>query len=336
MKTEEAATRFLSNLPTLRRHRRVPARWSRLQSPARSALNGGLSHGSVEKINYPGNGNNSQFSFDAMSRNVKIVEVSGGSTTSTKQFVWCSDTARFNKPAEERDGGGFLAKQFFEKGQMIASTRYFYTVDYLHSIREMVDNSGNVQAQNSYDPFGRVTKLQGSQADAFEYAGYYRHARSDLDLTRTRAYSAYLGRFINRDEIEESDSFNLYQYVQNSPITGLMGTSPLQGPMPPGTVPTPVTNTTPGLPGPEDPPPIVPGRPGKPGKPSKEKKDPPPPPPPKKKKKKEECDKDCLPVPVEDFGNLEQCLSHCVEKCKTNASYQDCHAACIDYWKTGK
>ncbi|MBX9724216.1 MAG: LysM peptidoglycan-binding domain-containing protein, partial [Candidatus Obscuribacterales bacterium] len=291
------------------------------------------------KIAYPGTQNYSQFTFDPLGRNVKIVEVSGGSTTSTKQFVWCPDTARFNKPAEERDGGGALAKQFFEKGQMNASTKYFYTVDHLHTIREMVDNGGNVQAQNSNDPFGRVTRLQGTQAADFEYAGYYRHTRSDLDLTRTRAYSAHLGRFLSRDEIEESDRINLYQYVQNSPITlvdstGLMGTSPLQGPMPPITVPTPVTSTTRGLPGPQGPGPIVSGSPGKPGKSSKQKIDPLPPP--KKKKKKEECDSDCLPVPVEDFANLEQCLSYCVEKCKTNASYQDCHAACIDYWKTGK
>lgn len=75
MKSEEAAARFLSNSPTLRRHRRVAARRSRLQSPARPTLNGRFFRGSVEKINYPGMGNNGQFVYDGFGKNVEILGV---------------------------------------------------------------------------------------------------------------------------------------------------------------------------------------------------------------------------------------------------------------------
>jgi YD repeat-containing protein len=40
------------------------------------------------KIVYPGSGNTSQFAYDALGRNVSIVETVSGSVTSTKPFVW--------------------------------------------------------------------------------------------------------------------------------------------------------------------------------------------------------------------------------------------------------
>jgi RHS repeat-associated protein len=52
-----------------------------------------------------------------------------------------------------------------------------------------------------------------------QYAGYYVHSRSGLNLTRTRAYSASLGRFISRDPIEEYGGINLYGYVRGNPIS---------------------------------------------------------------------------------------------------------------------
>jgi len=50
------------------------------------------------------------------------------------------------------------------------------------------------------------------------YAGYYLHSRSGLNLTRTRAYSASLGRFISRDPIGEAGGVDLYAYVNNNPV----------------------------------------------------------------------------------------------------------------------
>jgi RHS repeat-associated protein len=86
------------------------------------------------------------------------------------------------------------------------------------SIREMIDGSGNIVAQYSYDPYGNATKLQGSMDSDFQYAGYYFHAPSGLLLTQTRAYSPVLGRFISRDPIEEAGGVNLYAYCENNPI----------------------------------------------------------------------------------------------------------------------
>lgn len=93
--------------------------------------------------------------------------------------------------------------------------------DHQGSIREMVDASGNIVADYSYDPYGRQTKIAGSGPDAdFGYQGYYVHQRSGLNLTATRAYSPVLGRFLNRDLIGEKKSDpNLFAYVRNNPIS---------------------------------------------------------------------------------------------------------------------
>jgi len=87
------------------------------------------------------------------------------------------------------------------------------------SIREMTNSSGNIVYQQSFDPYGNATQLQGSgpQPD-FDYQGYYVHQRSGLNLTRTRAYSPVLGRFLNRDSIQEKGGTNLFAYCQNDPI----------------------------------------------------------------------------------------------------------------------
>lgn len=159
--------------------------------------------------------NYSQFSYDGLWRNTKIVETTSGSVTSTKQFVWFP---RQLKPSEERDGLGVLSKVFCTQGQLSGATKYFYVLDRLDSVREMVDASAATQAIYAYDPFGRVTKTSETVASSFGYCGYYLHARSGLNITSLRAYNPNLGRWINRDPIEELGGLNLYSYTGNKPI----------------------------------------------------------------------------------------------------------------------
>ena len=192
-------------------------------------------------VTYPGTNNYSSFTYDGASRCVKIVETVAGSVTSTKQFVWCSG----NTPCEARDGTGSITAQYFSRGQTIGGTtnKYCYSKDHLGSVRELTDSSGVIQAQYSYDPYGQATKLQGSLASDFGYAGYYFHAPSGLNLTRTRAYNAGLGRFISRDTIEEKGGINMYAYVRDNPISRRdpRGTCPLFPPPPITSWPTAIS-----------------------------------------------------------------------------------------------
>ena len=140
------------------------------------------------KVTYPGSNNYSTFVYDGNGRNVSIVETTAGSVTSTKQFIWCG-----RDRCEQRNSSSSITAQFFTLGETIGGTIYFYTRDKLGSIRETTNSSGVVQGQLGYDPFGRPTQLQGSLSPDFQYAGYYLHSRSNLNLTCFRAYSSTLG-----------------------------------------------------------------------------------------------------------------------------------------------
>ncbi len=173
---------------------------------------------------------NTQFSYDALSRAAKIEERTAGSVTSTKQHLWCG-----SERCEERDltGGFGSGKQFFARGQRDfnagSSTNYQFTKDAPpSSIREMTDSSGAIVAQYAYGPYGDVTKVQGTLSADFQYADYYLHVRSGLNLTYYRVYSSINGRWLSRDPLSENAGPNLYSYVSNDPIrwvdhTGLMG-----------------------------------------------------------------------------------------------------------------
>jgi RHS repeat-associated protein len=173
------------------------------------------------QITYPGSGNNTQFVFDPLSRCVKIVETTGGSITSTQQFVWCG-----GQRCEMRDASGSLSngKQFFPLGQINFSsgtgTNYFYTLDHLGSVREVTNNAGSIQGQFSYDPYV-PTVLAGTFVPDFGYTRFYQHSRSGLNLAVFRPYSAPLGRWMSRDPIGENGGTNLYGYVANNPISSM-------------------------------------------------------------------------------------------------------------------
>ena len=161
------------------------------------------------QITYPGSDNNSTFTYDPAGKNVSIVEVSAGTTTSTKQFVWCS-----NFRSEERDAAGSITGQYFQFGEIKSGSAEFWTTDHLNSVREITDGSGNILGNHFYDSFGRESVAAQTQPGDFGYVSYYRHVRSGLGLTMTRTFNPMLGRWTNRDLFGGP---NPYYYVLNQP-----------------------------------------------------------------------------------------------------------------------
>jgi RHS repeat-associated protein len=202
-------------------------------------------------------GNHTEFAYDALGRRISIVERAGttigsGTITSTKQLVWNGATL-----AEERNVSDVATKEYFPQGEMIGTSSYYYSRDHLGSIREMTDSSGTIQARYDYDPYGRASQVQGTLASDFQYAGYYEHATSGLNLTLFRAYDPNTAKWLSRDPIGSASMVmslsmngrpyslkkvpglnpetlvgpNLYSYVWNDPVDlhdpeGLCGLSP--------------------------------------------------------------------------------------------------------------
>ena len=167
----------------------------------------------LASITYTG-GASTVFSYDVLGHRIGIVEKnSGGTVISTKQLVWDG-----SKIAEERNVSNTVTKRFFAQGEQISGTSYYYTFDHLGSVREMTDGTGAIQARYDYDPYGRVTPLADNIPSDFQYAGYYEHAISGLNLTLFRAYDPVASRWLSRDPLGEITGPNLYGYVDNSPV----------------------------------------------------------------------------------------------------------------------
>ena len=167
------------------------------------------------KTTYSG-GASTEYSYDALGRRVKIVEkASGGSVTSTKQFVFDG-----MEEAEQRDGSNAVTKRYYVDGwrDVTGGASYFYTKDHLGSVREVTDGSGAMVARYDYDPYGRTTKVSGTVDSDMLYTGHYYDVPSGLYFTMYRAYNPNLARWLSRDPIGEAGGFGLYMYVSNNPI----------------------------------------------------------------------------------------------------------------------
>lgn len=135
---------------------------------------------------------------------VKIVETVSGSVTSTKQFIG----------GEERDGSGNVTKQFFGRGEIVGSTKYYFCKDHLGSVLIMTDNSGVSVSDRSFDPYGRMMVLSETVAPDHAFAGMYFHARSGMNLTAFRAYQPAIGQWLSRDPAGSNGS----GYADGDPI----------------------------------------------------------------------------------------------------------------------
>jgi RHS repeat-associated protein len=80
-------------------------------------------------------------------------------------------------------------------------------------------SDGSVTATYEYDPFGQLIRASGSYAaiNPIHFSGKYYDDEVGLSYFDYRYYSANLGRWINRDPIEEFGGFNIYGFVGNDP-----------------------------------------------------------------------------------------------------------------------
>lgn len=165
-------------------------------------------------INYTGTSNRTEFTYDGLSRRVKIVEKTGSTVNSTKKFVWDGTNI-----AEQRNTNNVVKHRYYTQGDVAVDTGtpYYYIRDHLGSIREMTDSTGAVKARYDYDPWGNRTKVSGGQDADFGFTGHYYHGPSNLHLALYRAYDSTIARWISRDPIEEDDGLNVYEYGDNSP-----------------------------------------------------------------------------------------------------------------------
>jgi RHS repeat-associated protein len=93
-------------------------------------------------------------------------------------------------------------------------------VDHLGSVRDIVDDSGNVENHIVYDSFGRVVSETTPAVDfLFGFTGRERDEESGLNYHRARYYDSATGRWISEDPISfAGGDENIYRYVGNDGV----------------------------------------------------------------------------------------------------------------------
>jgi len=98
----------------------------------------------------------------------------------------------------------------------------FYIPCYDHNgnIIFYISESGATAAQYTYDPYGNIIESSGSLADVFSFgfSTKYHDRETGMVGYKRRFYRPDLGRWLNRDPIEEDGGENLYAFCVNNPI----------------------------------------------------------------------------------------------------------------------
>lgn len=92
--------------------------------------------------------------------------------------------------------------------------------DHLGTVRDLVDDSGDVINHLDYDSFGNIIAQSNiSAADRYTYTGREFDSETGFFYYRARYYDAHLGRFISQDPIGfAAGDANLYRYVGNQSL----------------------------------------------------------------------------------------------------------------------
>ena len=90
--------------------------------------------------------------------------------------------------------------------------------DHIGNVVAVVDDTGSTIATYEYDPFGNIVAKSGPEADEapFRFSTKYFDAETGLHYYGYRFYASTLGRWLNRDPMEEYGGENLYAYVLNN------------------------------------------------------------------------------------------------------------------------
>jgi RHS repeat-associated protein len=184
----------------------------------------------LASITYTGSQNHTDFTYDGLSRMIKLQELNGSTVTATRQFVWDGSTI-----ADERDASNNIVRRYFSQGEQVvqgtgAPALLYYTRDHLGTVREAIDATGALRARYDYDPYG-VRSANSVTANAVEttfgYTGHLAYKNSadlspnEVDFALFREYDATLARWFSRDPIGERGYLNLFNYAANNPIVNV-------------------------------------------------------------------------------------------------------------------
>ena len=104
---------------------------------------------------------------------------------------------------------------------MATGAAYIPVYDGNGNILAMCSTGGTLAAITECDAFGKIIRSSGTWTNCvFGFSTKYTDVETDLVYYGHRYYSPSLGRFINKDPIEEQGGLNLYAFCLNNAING--------------------------------------------------------------------------------------------------------------------
>lgn len=167
-----------------------------------------------------------RFVYDGWNLLIEIDGINGNSAL--RAYTWGLDVSGTLQGAS--GVGGLLAMHDTQGTSMVGDDRnYAYLYDANGNVAQIVDLAdGSLYRSYAYDPYGgQITgpvPVSGTDSNPFRYSTKYcddellsTGAAEDFYYYGYRYYLPRLGRWVNRDPIEEGGGLNLYAFVGNSP-----------------------------------------------------------------------------------------------------------------------
>ena len=140
-----------------------------------------------------------------------------------------------SKIVSENRNGTVQSYFYDENGSVLGITyggeNYYFRKNFRNDVLAILNASGEVVVEYSYDPWGNILAVTGTLASTlgadnpFRYRGYYYDTESCFYYLNSRYYDAKVCRFVNADEPEIIDGANehilennLYAYCFNNPV----------------------------------------------------------------------------------------------------------------------
>lgn len=160
-----------------------------------------------------GTGFSASFTYDVFGR--RTSKTVNGTTTS---YLYDGTSL-----VQEQSGGSPTANMIMGGldevlGRTDSTTTWNLLRDAVGSTIALVNSSGSVQTEYTYEPFGATTRSGSSNANPSQYTGRENDV-AGLYFYRGRYYSPFLHRFISEDPAGLSGGLNSYAYVGNNPIS---------------------------------------------------------------------------------------------------------------------
>ena len=138
-----------------------------------------------------------------------------------------------SKIVSENRNGTVQSYFYDENGSVLGITyggeNYYFRKNFRGDVLAILNASGEVVVEYSYDPWGNILAVTGSLASTlgadnpFRYRGYYYDTESCFYYLNSRYYDAKVCRFVNADLVVagvggDLRGYNLYTYCFNNPV----------------------------------------------------------------------------------------------------------------------